>query len=67
VGGEGNELAGDEGVGTGVASGAERGTVEQSCEVESSQGIKNDDLVGGIGIDGLVQREVSRGVVESLV
>jgi hypothetical protein len=67
VGGEGNELAGNEGVGAGVASGAKRGTAEQGSEVESSEGIKNNNLVSSIGIDGLVQREVSRRVVESLV
>lgn len=67
VGGEGNELAGNEGVGAGVTSGAERRTAEQGSEVESSEGVKNNDLVGSIGIDGLVQREVGRRVVVSLI
>jgi hypothetical protein len=59
VSGEGNDLASDEGVGAGVTSGAERGPIEQGCEVESGEGIENNDFVSSISIDGLVQREVS--------
>jgi len=67
VGGKGNQLASNERVGTGVTGGAERGTAEQGGEVESSEGIEDNNLVGSIGIDGLVQGEVSRRVVKGLV
>lgn len=67
VGGEGNDLASNERVGALVAGSAESGTLEQGGEVEGSQGVENNDFVGGIGVDGLVQREVGRRVVVSLV
>lgn len=67
VSSEGNDLASNERVGALVASGAKSGTLEQGGEVESGQGVENDDLVSSISVDGLVEREVSRRVVVSLV
>jgi len=42
-------------------------TVEKSSQVESGEGVENDDLMGGVGVDGLVEGEVGGGVVEGLV
>lgn len=58
VGGEWNELACDKGIGALVSSGAERWTFEQGCQVESSEGIEDDNFMSGIGVDGLIEREI---------
>lgn len=58
VGGEGNELACDKGVGSLVAGGAEGRAVEQGGQIEGGKSVENDNLVGGISVDGLVQREI---------
>lgn len=58
VGCEGNELACDKGVGSLVAGGAEGRAVEQGGQVEGGKSVENNDLVGGISVDGLVQREI---------
>ena len=68
VGGERHDLASDEGVEAFIADGVVQSrTIEQSSKVEGGEGIKDNDLVGGISVDGLVEREVGRGVVEGLV
>jgi len=68
VGSERHDLGGDKGVSTFVAGGVvERWTVEEGSQVESGQGVKDNDLVGSIGVDGLVEREVGWVVVEGLV
>jgi hypothetical protein len=67
VRGERNLLGGDEGIGVLVLVQVERGTVEEGGQVERGEGVEDDDLVGGVGVDGLVEREVGGGVVEGLV
>jgi hypothetical protein len=63
VGSKGYKLAGHEGVAMLVACGAKRRPIEQRRQVERSQCIEDDDFVGSISVDGLVQREVGRGIV----
>jgi hypothetical protein len=63
VGSKGYKLADHEGVAMLVACGAKRRPIEQRRQVERGQCIEDDDFVGSISVDGLVQREVGRGIV----
>lgn len=68
VGSEGHELACNKAVSALIANSVvERWAIEQGSQVKCGQSIEDDDLVSGIGVNRLVQREVSRRVVESLV
>ena len=68
VGSERNNLGSDERVSALVAGGVVQSrTVEESGQVERGQSVKNNDLVGGIGVDGLVEREVGRVAVKGPV
>lgn len=40
---------------------------EQRSQIERRQGVEDNNFMGGVGVDGIVQREVGRGIVESEV
>ena len=61
---KGHHLAGYETVTVLVAQRTQRWSVEQRCQIKCGQGIEDDDLMGGIRIDGLVQWEVCRGIIK---
>jgi hypothetical protein len=44
----------------------ERAGAEDGAEMEGGEGVENDDLVGHVGVDGLVEREVRRVGVQLL-
>jgi hypothetical protein len=71
MGGEGHDLACDEGVAALVALDAQGRAVEQSGQVERRQRVEDNDFVGGVGVDGVVERKlrcvVVIGFVESRV
>jgi hypothetical protein len=45
----------------------ERAGAEDSREVEGGEGVEDDDLVGRVGVDGLVEREVRRVGVQRCI
>lgn len=62
-----HKLAGDESVVATVTGNAQGRTHLKRGEVERSQGVQDDDFVGGISVDGVVEREVRGVVVEGQV
>lgn len=65
--GKGHEFAGNERVSLLVAGETQWRALEQCSQIERSESVENDDLMGRIGIDGLVQWEISLVVVVSKV
>ena len=63
--GEGDLLAGDEGITPLVTFRIQWWSLKQSGKIESGQRIQDDDLVSSICVDGLVEGEIGRCVVES--
>jgi hypothetical protein len=63
VGSEGHKLACYERVSVLVARGTQGGAIEKRGQVERSQGIQDNDLVGSICVNRLVKREVGRVIV----
>jgi hypothetical protein len=66
VGAERNYLRGPERR-VGALLGREGSSGEQGREVERGESVEDDDFVGRVGVDGLVEREVSRAGVEGPV
>ena len=64
---EWHKLASYEAVLPVVSTGAQWWTSEQGGQIERSERIEHHDLVGCIGIDGLIEGEESSRVVEGLI
>lgn len=65
MGCKGHNLASHKGVSLFVSRKTQRWTFEQGSQVERRQSVENNDFVSRIGIDRLIQREVSSVVVIS--
>lgn len=63
MGSERHKLARNETVAVLVTQGTQRWTFEQRGKIKCSQNIKNDNLVGSICVNRVVEREIGRGVV----